>query len=196
VDDKRIAGVGVVDSINSLVASSSGLVESLPMVQRVAANAMDADEANASFVNFRGQRMHVFAEPIRTQQGVVGAVLVVQKASFVDQYVSDIWRRNLLRLIIQAAIFSLAILFVLRWLVLQPLQRLLRSVRSTKYDAAGDDGRIQNSSLFGPVLQEFSSIQKSLVRAKHAAREAAKSSIEKLDTPWTAERLHEFTKDL
>src|SRR5690606_19895736 len=180
---------GVVDSINTIVASSSSIVENIPIAQRIAADAMDSDEANASFANFRGQRIHVFAEPIRTTQGVVGAVLVMQKASYIDQYVSDVWQRNLLRLIIQVAIFSLAILFVLRWLVQRPLQRLLTSVRSTKLETGREDGQMQNSSLFGPVLQEFTSIQKSLARAKHAAREAAKTSLEKLDTPWTAERL-------
>lgn len=195
-NDQRIAGVGIVDNINSVIASSSSLVENIPIAQRVATDAMDADKANATFVTYRGQRVHVFAEPIRGSQGqgVIGAILVVQKASYIDQYVSDVWRRNLLRLIIQIAIFSLAILFVLRLLVQRPLQRLLTSLRAAK--SGKEDGQMHKSSLFGPVLQEFSSIQKSLVRAKHAAREAAKTSLEQLDAPWTAERLHEFTKDL
>lgn len=194
-NDQRIAGVGIVNNINTVVASSSRLVDDIPIAQRLAADAMDSNEANAAFTTYRGQRMHVFAEPIQNDQGVIGAVLLIQKASYIDQYVSDVWRRSLLRLTIQVIIFSLAILFVLRWLVQRPLQRLLTSVRSTKYDNTTETGQMR-SSLFAPVLQEFSSIQKSLVRAKHAAREAARTSLEKLDSPWTAERLHEFTKDL
>ena len=196
-NDQRIAGVGIVDNINSLIASSSTLVEEIPVSQRLAADAMDSSTSDSAFVTYRGQRMHVFAEPIRNPegQGVIGAILVVQKASYIDQHISDVWRRNVLRLIIQVTIFSLAILIVLRLLVQRPLRRLLNSLRSTK-NGGGEDGQMYKSSLFGPVLQEFSSIQKSLVRAKHAAREAAKTSLEQLDTPWTAERLHEFTKDL
>ena len=197
-DDQRIAGLAIVDSMDKMVAVSSGLPKDIAVTGSIAANAMDENKASGEFVRLDDRSLYVYAEPLRNDQGVVGALVVVQNAGYIDGYISNVWTRNLIRLAIQGVFFGLAVFLILRWVVHQPLQRLaglMRLTRSGKV-GAGYTGRLENNAFLDPVLREFSSMHKSLLRAKVAAKAATKNSLEKLDSPWTAERLHQFTKDL
>lgn len=197
VDDKRIAGLAIIDSGEEVLAVSSSLPQDISISQKIAADAMDESKPNGDFVDSNAGKLYVFAEPLRNDQSVVGALVIMQNAEYIDGYIADIWQRNLIRLAMQALLFSLAVIFILRWIVLKPLRSLvavMQLARVGKGSAAL--GQASSNSIFEPVLQEFSSINKRLARAKLAAQRGARSSLEKLDSPWTAERLGEFTKDL
>lgn len=196
VDDQRIAGLMIMNSSAMPLAVSSNLQHDMTTSRQIAADAMDESKANGDFVNYKGQKLYVFAEPLREGQSVVGALVVVQNASYIDRYLADIWQRNILRLVVQAVLFALALLVIMRWMVLKPLQNLLSAMQLSRIGKGTKVVGRYNSPLFEPVLQEFSSIHKKLTRAQAAAQDEARSSLEKLDAPWTAERLREFTKDL
>ncbi len=196
VDDQRIAGLMILDSTGKPVAASSNLPQDMAASGRIAADAMDESRANGDFVGSGDQKLYVFAEPLREDQAVVGALVIVQNASYIDRYVTDIWQRNVVRLLVQASLFAVAILVIMRWMVVRPLQSLLSVMQLSR---GGKGQRVvgrATSPLFEPVMREFSSIQKRLTRAQAAAQDEARSSLEKLDSPWTAERLREFTKGL
>lgn len=196
-DDQRLTGLAIIDGSEKTLATSSDSISDAAAVRKIAVYAMDSNKATSEFVRSNGQNLHIFVEPLRNRQGVIGAIVVAQNAAFIDNYVAGVWQRNLLRLTIQAVIFSIAILIILRWVVHAPLQRLIASMQSAKSGKAGVRMSLAGvGSMFEPVIQEFSNINKSLARAKQEARQATKSSIDKLDSPWTAERLHQFTKDL
>lgn len=92
-------------------------------------------------------------------------------------------------------IFGAAIAFIFRWLVLRPIFKLIKSIRSVR---AGKPDQELNSFkgyfFFKPLAEEISKISSSLLEAKSAASYEARLRMEKLDTPWTAERLKEFVK--
>lgn len=195
--DQRIAGLAITDSMGTMVAVSSSLPKDISATAKFAANAMDSSKANGGFVKFNDNRMYVYAEPLRNEQGVVGALVVIQNASYIDDYTSSMWKRNFLRLSIQAVLFSLATFLVLRWVIHRPLQKLVAVMQLVRIgNGTKHPERLASNPFFEPVLQEFTSIQKSLVRAKLAAKEATKTALEKLDSPWTAERLKQFAHDL
>ena len=52
------------------------------------------------------------------------------------------------------------------------------------------------SIFFQPLVKEISNIKNSLIEARIAASEEAKINLERLDSPWTKERLREFIKDI
>jgi trehalose 6-phosphate synthase len=126
---------------------------------------------------------------------VIGAIMVVQNANYIGSDLNKIWTTNLLRLFFQALVFALATIFILRWLILRPVLKMIKAIKSIRY------GNLeQGLDSFGkhpflrPLAEEISKISDSLLKARLVASEEARLRMEKLDTPWTAERLREFVK--
>jgi alpha,alpha-trehalose-phosphate synthase [UDP-forming] len=94
------------------------------------------------------------------------------------------------------ALFAIiAIFFVLRWLIFRPIFKLVKSIRAIRAGGQGQElNYLEKHSFFGPLAEEVSKISASLLKARSAAVEEARLRMEKLDSPWTAERLQEFVK--
>lgn len=194
---QRIAGLAVVDNTGKIVAVSSSLPKEMSQPDQIATNVMDADKADGDFVTFNGKKLYVYAQPLHDKKSVVGALLVVQNAGYIDSRIFDIWTGNFFRIIAQVLLISLAILLFLRWLIYKPIQNLVESLQQERLAKGGRHADFSSHNpLFRPILKEFSQIQQNLLQARLAASEEAKASLEKLDSPWTAERLKQFTKDL
>lgn len=196
VDSQRIAGLSIMDNRGSVVASSSALPEKLQKSQKIAIDAMDADLASGNFINHDGNRYYVYAAPLHSSDGVVGSLVVIQNANYITNRLNEIWTVNLLRLIIQSVLIVIAIILFVRWVIITPLKKLLTSIQSSESDnPQGSIGRF-SSTLFNPLAKEVNTMRQNLLQARFAASEEARLRIEKLDSPWTEERLKEFVKDL
>lgn len=194
---QRIAGLAIVDNTGKIIAASSSLPGDLSQPGSLATNAMDADQAGGELVKNGTTQDYLYASPLHEGKTVVGALLVVQNASYINDALSGIWRDNLLRLFTQIFLLVLAILLVVRWIIYNPIQKLALSLRLMRLDSEGFVPTITtHHPLLRPLLQEVSHIQESMLQAKLAASEEARISLEKLDSPWTAERLKQFTKDI
>lgn len=195
---KRIAGLAIVDNNTSIIAVSSTLPKEMSQPELIATNVMDADQADGDFVTFNSKKMYVYAEPLHDdKKSVVGALLVVQNASYINSALFNIWTGTILRLFIQILLITLAILLLLRWVIYSPTQRLVESLRLARLKKEGlSSTLVSNNPFFRPLLQEVSHMQQGLIQAQLAASEEARASLEKLDSPWTAERLKQFVKDI
>ncbi|MDP3940939.1 MAG: trehalose-6-phosphate synthase [bacterium] len=194
---QRIAGLAIVDNAGNIVAVSSSLPKELSQPQQIATNVMDSDEADGDFVTFNGKKLYVYAQPLHDNKSVVGALLIVQNAQYIDGRLLEIWTNNALRIIIQALLLSVAILLILKWIISKPIQKLVESLQSTRLNSNNHQNQtLTQNPLFNPLLKEVTHMQQSLIQARIAASEEAKASLEKLDSPWTAERLKHFVKDL
>ncbi|OGE19264.1 hypothetical protein A3J19_04635 [Candidatus Daviesbacteria bacterium RIFCSPLOWO2_02_FULL_41_8] len=196
-DKERFAGVGIYDNKGNVVAASATIPEATSAASEIVANAMDADKANGGFSTFGERKVYLLAVPLRNDQSVVGALMVVQNANYIDDRINEIWKNNLIRLLVQAFLLSLAILLLLRWIIYQPIKSLVETLRMARSgDMVQDPGQITNSLLFRPLIKEVSSIKRSLLEARSTASEEARLRLEKLDSPWTAQRLKEFMLDI
>ena len=195
-DNKRFAGLAVVDNKGTIIAVSSSLPKEISNAQKIAADVMDGDKESGDFVDFENQKMYVFASPLHDDKSVVGSLIIVQNAGYINTRLEDIWKNNLMRLSIQIFIIAVAVLLVIRWLIFKPIINLAESLKSTRAGSNNTNKFLANSILFQPLTKEISNIQKSLLEARIAVSEEARVSLEKLDSPWTAERLKQFTKDI
>lgn len=195
-DNKRFAGLAVVDNKGTIIAVSSSLPREISNAQKIAADVMDGDKESGDFVDFENQKMYVFASPLHDDRSVVGSLIIVQNAGYINTRLADIWKNNLLRLSIQIFIIAVAVLLIIRWLIFKPIRNLAESLKSTRAGSNDTNKFLANSILFQPLTKEISNIQRSLLEARIAVSEEARVSLEKLDSPWTAERLKQFTKDI
>ena len=197
---ERLAGLRIYDNKENPIAASSTLPIDIADSKKIAADAMDEDKANGDFASLDGQKVYLLAIPIHDQESVVGSLMLVQKADYIDSRLSEIWKNNLTRLFLQILLLSVAVLLGIKWLLFQPIRKLTESLKLLKVQTEGPDSDHSQSDggsiFFQPLVNEISNIKKSLFEARMAASEEAKINLERLDSPWTGERLKEFVKDI
>ena len=191
-DNQRLAGLEVFDSSATPIVWSADVPVS-PSAKLVP-TAMDSDEAQGEFVRDGESTFYVFVSPLHQGDRIIGALVLVQSASYIDDSVWSIWVAGIGRLLAQLVLFGAAVFILLRWVFFKPLSALMVSLRSIR------KGEVHPGSVRGaggflhPLESEVSKITSSLAQARRSASEEARMRLEKIDTPWTAERLKEFIK--
>ncbi len=191
--NERVAGLGVFDSGGNIVAVSAQFPKILSS-NPLASSVMDTDTPSGVFVRDAARRIYVFANPLHYNGRVIGALVVAQKAGYIDTIIWGIWRDNLLRLSLQLILIWGALLVLARWVLFKPISRLTKAIQAIRRgDTVTEDHR-EHYSFLQPLTSEISKISASLRQARLTASEEARMRLEKLDSPWTAERLKEFIK--
>lgn len=194
---ERFAGLAIYDNKTATVAASVAIPPNEPEIQEIVSDAMDANKAGGDFVTLPGGKLYVFAVPLRDQNSVVGALMVAQNASYIHTRLWNIWKYNLMRLFTQAFLLSLAVLLIIRWVIFEPIRALITSLRAIRNtSSAPEERKLPNNPFLRPLVAEVENIRKTLWEARSRAQVEARLRLEKLDTPWTSERLSEFVKDI
>lgn len=195
-DKERFAGLGIYDNKGQAIAISSVIPEATSAAQAIIANAMDEDKANGDFTKFQNKKVYLLAVPLHDEKSVVGALMIVQNAGYIDDRITEIWKNNLIRLLVQTTLLSLAVLLLIRWIIFVPIKSLVETLKLARSGTLKQHSKkLTNSFLFGPLINEVTSIGRSLTEARFSASEEARMRLEKLDSPWTSQRLKEFIKD-
>ncbi|PIP32397.1 trehalose-6-phosphate synthase [Candidatus Gottesmanbacteria bacterium CG11_big_fil_rev_8_21_14_0_20_37_11] len=194
---ERFAGLAIYNNKGNIIAVSSSLPKDVSKTQTIAAHAMDEDKANGDFVKYQDKRMYLFAVPLRDKESVLGALMLVQNADYIDDKLIEIWRNNLVRLFVQALLLSIATLIIMRWIIFQPIVNIVDSIKMTRTGRIDDTPkRFPKYLFFQPLVNEVAKINRSLLEARLVASEEARLRLEKTDSPWTAERLKEYIKEI
>ncbi|OGI81064.1 MAG: hypothetical protein A2W59_01475 [Candidatus Terrybacteria bacterium RIFCSPHIGHO2_02_41_19] len=192
---ERLAGIALYDNKGALIATSSGLPKTIIENTKIVTDAMDSNTSSNVFFDADSENRYVHVDPLHNDESIVGALMVVQNAGYINTSIREIWEGNLLRLLIQIIIFSITIFIILRFFIFRQVIRFVESVKKIRMgegkESFKDEGRY---SFFTPLAKEITHITKSLSQARLSAREEARMRLEKLDSPWTAERLSEFIK--
>ena len=193
---ERLAGIALYDNKGVLLATSSGLPKTIIENTKSIADAMDSNKAKSDFFDAESETRYVFVDPLHNDVGgIVGALMIVQNAGYINAAIGQIWRDNLLRLLIQIIIFSITIFIILRFFVFRQVVRLVDSIKQIRLGKKNVTFKeTEKYSFFTPLAKEITHIVNSLSQARSSASEEARMRLEKLDTPWTAERLKEFVK--
>jgi len=192
VSDERLVGLAVYDNTGALSVQSENLPAGA-IAQSAIEGTMDNRAGNGHFVRKDKDHFFVFMQPLEDQERVIGALAIVQSATYIDEGVRLVWQENAQRLLLQIILLAATIFALLWYAILRPLSHVAASMRSVR---AGDgDGTLPRGNwLWLPLTSEISKMTASLHQARRAASEEARLRLEKIDTPWTAERLKEFIK--
>ncbi|MGE5041323.1 MAG: alpha,alpha-trehalose-phosphate synthase (UDP-forming) [Candidatus Levyibacteriota bacterium] len=196
VDKNRFAGLVILDNKENVVAVSSELPKEITSVETIATDVMDSDKANGDFVKLNNKKMYAFASPLHQDKSVVGSLIIIQNAGYIDARLSDIWKNNIIRLFLQASALAVAGFLIIRWLTYSFLGRLADILRSVSSEGDNPQKNTSIPLFFKPLSHEITNIRRNLLEARIAASEEAAANLEKLDSPWTAERLRVFVKDI
>src|SRR3989344_3852624 len=195
---ERLAGIALYDNKGALLATSVGLPKTIIENTKSVSDAMDSNKSKSDFVDADGESRYVFVDPLHNNNdnvSIVGALLVVQNVGYINTSIGEIWKGNLLRLFVQIIIFSITIFIILRFFVFRQVVRLVESIKKVRMGGSSATLKEEDKyAFFTPLAKEITNITKSLSQARSSASEEARMRLEKLDTPWTAERLKEFIK--
>ncbi len=194
-NDERIVGMAVYDNKDNLVALTTGLDTELAKISPLSATVMDANKANGITSTYKDKKIYLYATPLTDKDSVIGALMIVQNASYIDDNLATIWRTNMLSLLLQLILISFAIAILLYWLIYKPIRVIVEGVKDARLGKVNKNPMAKHV-FFQPLLNEVSNMQHNLIEARIAASEEARLSLEKLDSPWTAERLNQFAKDV
>lgn len=191
---ERLIGIAVYDNKGVVTSVSTGLQKEMLSASPVSGQSMDSDRFFGSFSMVDKKKIYFFSSPLHDKDSVAGALVVVQNGDYIDATINQIWKNNLMRLLAQVLLYFLAIVLVLRWVIIAPLRSIIESVRLARTENIGQELKPTSHSFFRPLANEISKMSKSLLEARSVASEEARLRLEKLDTPWTEERLKEFIK--
>src|SRR3989338_4144293 len=99
---------------------------------KIVADAMDSNTSKNDFFDADGENRYVHVDPLHNDESIVGALMVVQNAGYINTTIREIWKGNLLRLLIQIIIFSITIFIILRFFVFRQVIRLVESVKKIR----------------------------------------------------------------
>lgn len=193
----QLLGLAVYDANGHLFTTSAHLSSALTSDISIPKQVIDADSAQGGFLPIQnnGKKVYIFATPLHEDEKVIGALAVFQNADYIDVSLQQVWKTNLVRLLVETLLLSVALALILRWIIFQPILNIVETIHQTrtgKIAEAADS--MESSSFFKPIAIEISKMARSLLIARKAASEEARLRLEKVDSPWTAERLKEFIK--
>lgn len=186
-----LVGLSVFDNSGALVTGSKDMP--LPDDRTLINTVMLSHQAIGEFVQRGNNKYYVLITPLYVDDIIIGSLAVAQNATYIDRNIRDIWQRNLVRLLFQILIFAFTILVLVRWIFFYSISKMVESLQALRRGNSQID-MIPNSSFFKPLAGEISKVTKSLRQARQSASDEARMRLEKIDSPWTAERLREFIK--
>ena len=186
---ERLAGVAVFNTKLEPLAQSSGLTQRMQTQPAAIARSIAENQKVSEFIRLQNSSLHVYALPLHRDDELVGELVIVHDASYIDGQIARLWRETFVRVLVQVFLIVLITVLIVRWSVAGPIARAaqwMRALRSGK--PLVSPTTISDLDLLRPLAREMTSIAESLTAARSAAareaqlREAAESS-------WTADRL-------
>lgn len=193
---ERLMGLIVYDNKDNLLAISSGIPTYLPQFRTIAITAMDEDKTTSEFVRDKEERLYSLVVPIHHDGSVIGALMFIHNATYIDAALQKIWVDATVRFLIYALIVSAAMLLTIEWIVSKPLIKMMETIRALRTGDMRTEPQLSTNHYFQPLFEEVTSIHRSLLEAQGAASHEARLRLDKIDASWTAQRLQEFTKDI
>ncbi|MBI5134642.1 trehalose-6-phosphate synthase [Candidatus Uhrbacteria bacterium] len=193
---ERVGGIVVFDSHAAVIAVSDPKHSTTELAALVG-RALDIDQEQSRTFSVEGRDFYALALPLHDEQRVSGAVAILQQADYIKQEPWNIWRENFLRLFLKVLASVLALLLFIRWFLYRPISRLTTQLKSARLES-GDAAplRLPRIPFFRPLIREIMHIRSHLADARGRAEIEARLRMEKIDSPWTGDRLSEMAKEV
>jgi len=189
----RLVGVAVFDSLGGIRASSPGLSPDMTGPTSQVWEAISRDETVSNFVREGALQKQVFAVPLHIDGKIVGGLLLLHDASYIDARLEGIWKRTFVRLLAQTLLIILTTVVVVRWSITGPIAQAARWMRGLRTGKTTQPVVLPRGDILGPLTVEVTLLAKSLAVARATAEEEARLRVE-AGSQWTAERLKEHVR--
>lgn len=186
---ERLAGVAILDTNLEPIAQSAGLAQRMQAQPFAVAQAIAQNQEQSEFVRVSAGRLHVYVLPLHRDAELIGELVIVHDASYIDAQIARVWRETFLRVLAQVFLIVLITVLIVRWSIAGPIARAAQWMRALRTGKGGSSSiAVPDSDLLRPLAREMTSIAESLTAARSAAEREAQLR-ETAESSWTADRL-------
>jgi trehalose-6-phosphate synthase len=157
--------------------------------------AISADTSLSNNIKAGNERINEYIRLVKRQDLPAAAVIFYSDAGYIENIIQSIWLRNFLRWFLQALVISIVTLLIVRWGIVNPLNKVVEWVKAAR---AGNVDHLKArppTAFLEPLYKEISGIAQAMQEAKAIAQEEAKLRTT-AESIWTPERLNEEMKQL
>jgi len=192
---ERLAGVAIYDLKDKLIAATPQLSDHLSVTPTFVTDAMNSDLDSGHFFHLGEKEMYLYALPLHREEGVAGALVIIQDPSYIQDRLSLIWKNNFIRFLVNALVISLTTLLLIRWSMAGPIAKMAEWMKHLRTEKSKEIPRLPSGGVFAPLTKEVTQMARSI----SAAREAAEEEVRLRHTAesiWTPARLKEQVRTL
>ena len=186
---EHLVGLAILNTGLEPIAQSSGLAQQLK-IQSLAVPEVIADNRKQShFIRRDGRSQNIYALPLHRNDEVVGELVIVHDADYIDAQTAHLWRETFLRVLILVVLIAFVTLVIVRWSIAGPIARAAQWMKSLRTGRAGGRRTLMpDLDLLRPLAREMETLAESLTAARSAAEKEAQLR-ETSQSLWTPERL-------
>ncbi|HSR12768.1 MAG TPA: trehalose-6-phosphate synthase [Thermodesulfobacteriota bacterium] len=191
---ERLAGVGVYDAQDRLIAGTSQLAGYLKSPPALITTVMNGDQEQGAFVSLEGNQMYLYALPLYRDQRVAGALLILYSTTHFQERTALIWQHNFVRWLLSALAISLITIVVARRSMAKPIARMAEWMRTLRKENGGA-ALSPPPTIFEPLTREVIHMARAIAEARLAAEQEARLR-RNAESLWTPSRLKEQIRAL
>jgi len=188
---KKFIDVIVYDSLGRAVTSSPNTITSINDSSSHIKESIRKKLGVSALVTIKGKLTYTYAFPLIISGKSIGALLVLNDASYVDSKLSEIWQANFLLLLVQALLIISITLLIVRWRISSPIEQVVSWMKNVRAGKANNPASIPTGDILKPLTDEIALLAKSLANARLNARDN-NSLNTKADTFVTTEKLKQI----
>jgi alpha,alpha-trehalose-phosphate synthase [UDP-forming] len=183
---EHLAGVAIYDRQGVVLAETPGLGRWLATQPHAATQSLANNHGTSEFVRKDNNALNIYALPLRKDQEILGTLVIVHDASYIDAQKARIWRDTFLRVLVEVFLIALITLLIVRWSITGPIARAAQWMRAQRTGRASP--HLSENDLLHPLAKEVANFAQSLTAARYAAEKEAELR-DAAESIWTAERL-------
>ncbi len=183
---EHLVGVSIIERQGTVLAITPGLGLSLATQSQAVRQSMAENRGISQFVRTDSGALNIYAVPLHKEDALIGALAIVDDATYIDAQRARVWRETFFRVLVQVFLISLITLLVVRWSIAGPIVRAAQWMKALRTGRISS--RLPDIDLLHPLAKEVETFAQSLTAARNAAEREAelRAAAESL---WTAERL-------
>ena len=129
---EHLAGVAVFNAKLEPIAESSQLRQSLQSQSIAVPQAIVQNKKQSQFVHLARGSVHIYALPLHQADQVVGELVIVHDASYIDAQTAHAWRETFWRALVQVVLIALITLLIVRWSIAGPIARAAKWMKALR----------------------------------------------------------------
>jgi trehalose-6-phosphate synthase len=185
---EHLKGVAVYNANGTAIAATSGLSPLLQSRPPTATRAANDDTGYGEFIRMDKTPLYIYALPLHLNGQIVGTLVVLHDASYIDIQISHTLRDSLLNAIIQILLITVLGFVIVRWMFTDPLKQTAKWLRMLRTGQTHEAPVLAQDEMFDQIHQEATHLARDLSSARATAEEEARLRETNVSR-WTAERL-------
>jgi trehalose-6-phosphate synthase len=186
---EHLVGVAILNTGLEPIAQSAGLPQQLKIKSLALPEAIVDNKKQSHFTRRDGRLQNIYALPLHRNDEVVGELVIVHDADYIDAQTAHVWRETFLRVLILVVLIAFVTLVIVRWSIAGPIARAAQWMKTLRTGRAGGvRANMPDLDLLRPLAREMETLAESLTAARSAAENEAQLR-ETGQSLWTSERL-------